>query len=248
MENCAYCSIYPCKDLLHIHGVQEVRDKQGFVDKTGKEITGTDYSRFVEPYCGIKHLDQIRHQLSKKEISAFKKHSLNIKFASLENADCQSPGIRILYNWLINICVEQGISFAHLQTLRKKREQLLRIIWAMGLFGDHSGSSVLELDSKTFLSQKIIGNHHVLTGYLNGLNAYDIHCEFVPLSDKEWLTPGGGLRKEGWKFCMSLEDQSHGTDIIRALQSTSRDLFEKYGKRAFYKFSRAELGCTNSLC
>jgi hypothetical protein len=244
MENCAYCSIYPCLDLLHIHSVQEVHSKQGFEEKTGKQITDAEYTRFVEPYCGIAHLDQIRRTLPKEEISPFREHSLNIKFARLENADSQPPGIRILYHWLTNICVEERVSFARLQTLRKIRMQLLRIIWTVGLYGSNVGSRSLEVESNTFLSQKIIGNYQVLAGYLNGLKAYEIHCDFVPLSNKEWLTPGGGIRKEGWKFRMRLEDRTHGPDTIRALQGTCCALFENYGERAFHKFSRADLGST----
>ena len=69
----------------------------------------------------------------------------------------------------------------------------------MAYYGLHNkGNDFLKLDSKTFLSQKIIAMYHTLLEYFNDLKKHDIHCEILPLMENGWLTPRGGLREEGW--------------------------------------------------
>jgi len=246
MDNCACCSIYPCDDLLQIHSAQGIRSRQDFEDQTGRELSEAEYHRFVEPYCGISHLDLIRQSLPPEAIKKFKDHSLKFRFAPESHLKDQPEGIRILYGWLTTICVEEQIPFARLQTLRKQREQILRILWTAGLYGNHTGSGTLELDSKTFLSQKITGNFKLLAQYLEVLKPYDIFCEFVPHSRKKWLTPTGWLRKEGWRFRFTYDQPIHAENTIKTVQATTRSLLEKYGSRGFQKFKRAEVhdeGC-----
>ena len=58
IENCAYCSGYPCEELTKTHSVQKIYNREDFIKKTGKEITETDYRRFIEPYAGLCHLNK----------------------------------------------------------------------------------------------------------------------------------------------------------------------------------------------
>ena len=137
--------------------------------------------------------------------------------------------------------MEQDISYARLQTIEKKREQLIKIIWTLTLYGDFVNNDLLEIDSKTFMSQKIHGMYNILTDYLNDLKLYDIHCEIIPLVDNGWLTPMGGLRKEGWKFTLKFGETLFGADTLRTLKNIVTKLNDKFGKRAFNKFNKAEL-------
>ncbi len=241
MDNCAYCKGYPCDELLKIHSVQQISNKEDFIRKTGKEISDIDYLKFIEPYAGLAHLNKIRQSLTNNDFKDFKKHSSKTKFAQIDKLNDKPKSIQIIYSLLTKICLEQNISYARLQTTKKKRERLLKIIWTLALYGNFVDNNVLELDSKTFLSQKIQGMYNILTDYLNDLKSYDIHCEIIPLKDKGWMTPTGGLRKEGWKFTCRFGQSLNEVDTLVALKKIATELNNKFGNKAFSRFSKADI-------
>ena len=241
IDNCAYCKGYPCDELLKAHSVQKINSKQEFIEKTRKEISDSDYFKFIEPYTGLGHLNKIRQSLSPKDFKDFKKYSSNIKFAKIDSLSEKQKSIQIIYSLLTKICIEHDISYARLQTNEKKRKQLIKIIWTLALYGNFVDDNTLELDCKTFMSQKIQGMYNILTGYLDDLKSYDIHCGIIPLVDKGWLTPMGGLRKEGWKFTFKLGESLNGADTLRTLNDIVTTLNDRFGNRAFNKFDKAEI-------
>lgn len=241
MDNCAFCNGFPCEELLKVHSIQKIKSKEEFIERTGKHITDNDYLKYVEPYAGLKHLLQIRKSLSKNELKDFKKYSPKIRFAQIDKLSERTENFQIIYKLLTKICMEQDVSYARLQTMEKKREQLVKIIWTLALYGNFADESTLELDSKIFMSQKIQGMYNILSDYLNDLRSYDVHCEIVPLVDKGWLTPMKGLRKEGWKFEFKLGDSLNGADSLRTLKIIATKLYDKFGSKAFKMFNRAEI-------
>lgn len=241
IENCAFCSGFPCYELLNVHSIQTISNRQDFMDRTGKEISDDDFNRFIEPYAGLGHLNKIRQSLLPNDLKDYKKYSSNMKFAHIDNLSEQPKSVQIIYALLTNICISQNISFARLQALEKKREQLIKIIWTLGYFGNFTDDKTLEVGSNIFMSQKINGMYNTLTGYLNDLKAYDIHCEIIPLIDKGWLTPMGGLRKEGWKIILRFGESLNGADTLRALKDFVVKLSENFDNNAFKMFNKADV-------
>lgn len=112
----------------------------------------------------------------------------------------------------------------------------------MGRFGNFSkDGSYIELDSKTFMTQKIHGMYNTLLGYLNDLKKHDILCEIIPLVSKGWLTPMGGLRKEGWIFRLKFGDPVRGGDTLQVFKDYVQKLDTKFGNKAFKLFKAADL-------
>ena len=85
----------------------------------------------------------------------------------------------------------------------------------MGCYGNFTDENILELDSRTFLSQKINGMYQTLTDNLYELEKFEIYGEIIPLIEKGWLTPMGGLRKEGWKIRLRFGDSEKGSELLK---------------------------------
>ena len=84
--------------------------------------------------------------------------------------------------------------------------------------------------------------HPILLEYFNDLKEYDVHCEIVPLIEKGWLTPTGGLRNNGWMMRLAFGESLKGKETIEIFKEYIMKLYEKYGKNRFKYFKKADLG------
>jgi hypothetical protein len=240
--NCAYCTGLPCDELLKAHSVQKINNRDEFIKMTGKEISENDYKLFIEPYTGLFHLNKIRQALSDKDLKNYKNFSSKNKFACFDHSNIKQKAFEKIYFLLTTLCIEKDISYARLHTIEHKRGQLMKILWAMGSCGIfNKDNSCIELDSNTFMSQKIQGMYDILQGYINDLKTYDVYCEVVPLSERGWLTPMGGLRKKGWVFRLKFGDTLDGIDTLSVFTDYIQKLKAKFGKKAYNMFNRADL-------
>jgi len=246
LKNCAYCTLYPCDELKNVHSIANIQTKDEFTNNTGKSITNDDYVFFVEPYAGIKHLNEIRNNIQKSEIKDYKKYSVKMKFAdfpeSLTNKN-EINSFNRIYSFLTSIGVLQNISYARYLSVKKRRELLLKIIWAIALFGEfkETNSAFLELEGKTFLSQKIYGMYDGLKDCFKELKEHKIYCDIVPLDTKRWLTPTGALRNEGWKIVMSFGSDISDIIALGTLKKYVTRLNYKHKNKAYICFNRADL-------
>ncbi|HJX72429.1 MAG TPA: DUF3795 domain-containing protein, partial [Bacteroidales bacterium] len=180
IDNCAYCSIYPCKELETIHSIQIVRSKEDFISLTGKGITESDFQKFIEPYAGLKHLDEIRNHLSKPEIINYKKFNFQTrssKFPDNISADVAScHGLKRIYEMITTLALRSNVSYAEYMTLRGKREQLLKMLMVFGIYGRKvkADSEFLELDAEVYASQKMPGMHNRLLDCLDELKKHRV--------------------------------------------------------------------------
>ncbi len=242
LNNCSYCLGFPCEELLRVHSLQNISGRSDFMEKTGTEIPKTDFELFIEPYAGIRHLNRIRQGIRKDELIPYKRYSTNSKFTPFPKFAHKSENIKRIYSFLTSIGVENDISFARLQTLKDKRGKLLKIIWAMALLGKfNEENGCLELDGNTFLSQKIQSMYNPLKDYFNDLKQYNIRCDLIPLVQKGWLTPNGGLKKEGWKIRLTFEDSIVPGKFLKQLKEYTKKLVDKYSDKAFNVFKKADL-------
>jgi len=247
IENCAYCRIFPCDELLKVHSVQTIKNRAEFTRQTGRKISGDDYHSFIEPYAGLQHLNKIRATLSDGDLKDYKKFTKKIKTVSFNCAGSQSEILGKIYALLTGIGVESGVSFARLSTVEKNRTQIMKILWAVGSLGTlMEKNGIVELDSLTFISQKINCMYSGLLEYIADLKKYDVHCEVIPLVEKGWITPMGALRKTGWKFRLKFGDALNGAETLKIFLEYARKLQSRYGPKAFKLFKMADLSVMNS--
>ena len=244
VETCAHCSAYPCEVLIRRTPGPDWPEKIAARLKTS--IPEEDYSVYVEPYEGIKHLDDIRASLSPEDITEISRVSAKPKIVDFpESFSTQemSP-YKSLHELITTVESKSDVSFAQKEELKKRRRHLVKILWTFGLHGEMKDSSLV-IDSATYIAQKIHSNYEVLKGYFDTFKEYGVHCELIPLKEekygrKGWLTPTGALRKTGWFMKMSFDDAG-GVSALKALQSYAAHLDEKYGTKAFTYFSKADM-------
>jgi hypothetical protein len=242
LDNCAYCKAFPCEELCEVHSIQRIANRRDFIRRRGVEISEKDYQKFIEPYTGINHLHKIRQNLSEDDYKDFKKFSPTPKFAPIENLNEKPNSTKAIYHLLTNLAVVNNVSYAKYLTLVNKRKKLLQILWTMGSHGNIcKKGNYLELDGKTFLSNNITSLYTVLKEYLLDLRIHDVICEIIPLDDKEWLTPGGGLRKAGWIIRLSFGSSLSGRKTLLKLKEYISLLNTNYHKTAFRVFSKADM-------
>jgi hypothetical protein len=246
VETCAHCSGYPCEDVKNLHEIQRAGAKERIAARLGTPIPEKDYLAFIEPYEGIKHLDEIRASLGLDDIVEMTQVSTKPRIVDFPDdlpfSKEETSAFERLHRLLAAVESVEGISYARQAALKKRRRLLLKILWAFGRFGElEEGGLHLVVDSETYLAQKIHSSYSRLKDYFEALEKYGVHCEHVPLMEEGWLTPKGALRKRGWFMKMSFGDDASGVSALNALQSYAAKLDEKYGERAFRYFSRADM-------
>jgi hypothetical protein len=244
VETCAHCSAYPCEVLIKRTPGPDWQEK--IVARLKTLTPEKDYSVFVEPYEGIKHLDEIRASLSPEDITEMSRVSARPKIVDFpESFSTEEIPYKSLHELIGIVETKSNVSFAQKEVLKKRREHLMKILWAFGLNGEFKDSSLV-IDSTTYITQKIHSNYEVLKDYFNTFKEYGVHCELIPLKEekygkKGWLTPTGALRKTGWFMRMSFDDGAGGVPALKALQSYAAHLDKKYGTKAFTYFSKADM-------
>jgi len=246
ISNCAYCIDFPCKELLEVHSLQNIKSREDFIRIKGRQISEKDYQKIIEPYTGLNHLQEIRKDLTEKDYKNTRKFSISPKFTPIEKIEEKSNNIKAIYSILTNLAVADNVSYAAYLTLINKRKKLLLIIWAIAGDGiiNHK-DEYLELDAKSFLANKIPSTYSVLKDYFLDLKIHDINCDLIPLDEKKWITPGGGLRKEGWVVRLSFGASLSGWKTLLQFKDYISRLKTNYGKTAFRLFSRADLHVLN---
>ncbi|MGD2179432.1 MAG: hypothetical protein PVG71_16630 [Anaerolineae bacterium] len=216
-------------------------------ERLGSPIAEEDYLAFIEPYEGMKHLEEIRASLGPEDIVEMKEVSTRPRLVDfpqdLPFPEEERAALEALHGLLAAVEIVDGVSYARRTVLRKRRRRLLKILWAFGRFGEcteEDGSHVV-IESETYLAQKIDSNHARVQDYFEALRGYGVQCEHVPLAEEGWLTPKGALRKGGWFMRMCFADSAGGAGALKALQRYAARLDEEYGKRAFRTFSKADM-------
>jgi hypothetical protein len=247
VETCAHCSEYPCEDVKNLHEIQRADAKERIAARLGTPIPEEDYLAFIEPYEGIKHLDEIRASLGPEDIVEMTRVSVKPRIVDFPDdlpfSEEETSAFEALH-WLLAVVeAVEGVSYARQTALEKRRRHLLKLLWVFGRFGElkEEGGSHLVIDSETYLAQKIHSSYSRVKDYCKALEGYGVHCEHVPLAEGGWLTPTGALRRRGWCMKMSFDNDAGGASALNALQSYAARLGEEYGQRAFRYFSKADM-------
>lgn len=94
-------------------------------------------------------------------------------------------------------------------------------------------------------SEKTLGSWLFLENtILKILPEFGIHCDRVVLEgvkEKDSMTPTGVLRKGGWVMTMIFNKSAGGVAALKALQTYTKKLDDKYGKKAFRYFANVDM-------
>jgi hypothetical protein len=253
IENCAYCSLYPCDEVNSLHVTFAPDFKEKIEKRLGKKIPNKDYLDFIECFEGIKHLNDVRKTVDKNEIVEFKKFSIQSKLAPFPE-DIKKKDLLIyksLYDLIGKINGDAGnFSFARRESLKKKRPHLLTLLWTFGIYGkfNKKDENFLTIDSLDYAKEENQCMYDKLMDYFNILKSYGANLELTPLIEEGWVTPTGGLRakigkKEDplWIMVLSFDSIAGGSDGLIALGKYSQKLLSKYDRKAFKHFSKADM-------
>jgi len=245
VKNCAYCSAYPCQDVLTVHSVQKPGARERIEERLGHRIPQNDYLFIVEPYEGIKHLDEIRGTLKSVdivEVIPVSKVPQTVPFPEEMPFNKKAKSAyRKIHGIISSVEVGENVSCARLTEMVKNRKNILKLLWTFGLYGESvKGGEFLILSSEKYSAQKIASYQTKAQELILILGRYGLECEIVPLDDRVWRTAGGALRREGWLMKMSAK-KGLNQEIFRALKNYAELLNKKYGKHAFRYFAKADM-------
>lgn len=250
---CAYCSLFPCEELLRRIPDENFRKK--IEDRIGEKMPVEDYHDFIEPYEGIKYLKEIRDSLSADEIVIATEISpLKAKIVDfplgLQLSKKEIKSFKNLYDILKNLLIAKSKTYARQVLLKRRKNHMLGLLWVLGLYGEFKNKkeSSLLLDGSIYGSKKecswLIRKydnkfHSTIREAVFLFQDFGIKIELAPL-------------KKSWIIKLSIKEKVGGKETLKALKIYTNKLTSKYGEpvyagnsrfkgRAFQLFSKADM-------
>ncbi|MFW9809514.1 MAG: DUF3795 domain-containing protein [Candidatus Thorarchaeota archaeon] len=257
IKNCSYCSRFPC-DKIEL--MNQGKSRQNAETRIGEQISDDVYQRFVRIFEGKKNLEEIRSGLSPVEIKDVKTvEKKSPRITEFPKVEGKYTKYESLHHTIVTILTsEQGLkdtdTLAGQELLNGRRAILMRLLWIAATFGK------IEKD-RLIVDSILINTHKKGTSgfptseagwlrYLMRLSREGIgaEMEFV-LSDKsERTSPIGWLRDRipgsddpVWNLTLSFDEKLGGLDTLKLLHSYAKDIEEKFGKKAFSNFNKADM-------
>jgi hypothetical protein len=258
VKNCAYCSRFPCEQEKDTAGAW---NREKFEEKHKAPIPEEDYHMFIEPFEALQRLEAIRDSLSPEKITeAATVPPLKIKIVNfpkdLPFSKEETKAFKTIHRLLASIKrsplgLTDTDTFAQRQRLKNRMSDFLRLLWILGRFGKfkEENGKYLVVDAKTFIDNRGSEKHlaswpYVENTVLKILPRFGVHCERIPLEgvkEKDLTTGTGYLRDKGWFMTMGFDEEAGGVATLKALQTYTKKLNEKYGKKAFRYFSNVDM-------
>jgi len=258
VANCAYCSRFPCDTVKATAGVW---NRENIEKKLGARISDEEYRAFVEPFEGIRRLEAIRASLKPEEIVEPAKVPISktriadfpkdLPFSKEEAASFKAVHKLLAALRRSSLGLRGTDTFAQRHRLENRRAHVLRFLWILGRYGkfEKVKSAHLVVDAATYEANR--GSEKTLAIWsfvketvFKVLSEFGVCCERVALKgvkEEDLATGTGYLRSKGWVMRMSFEEKIGGTAALKALQTYTQRLDEKYGKKAFQHFSEADM-------
>lgn len=258
IANCAYCSRFPCDTVKATGGAW---NRKKIEEKLGAPISEEEYHAFVKPFEGINRLEAIRASLRSEDIVEPAKAPVsetkivdfpeNLPFSKEKTASFEAVHKLLATIKRSSLGLKDTDTFAQQHRLENRRAHVLRFLWILGCYGkfEKEKNAYLVVDAKTYEANR--GSEKTLAIWLfvrdtvfKVLSEFGVCCERVALKEvkEEDLATGTGyLRSKGWVMKMLFEEKIGGIAALKALQTYTEKLDEKYGKRAFQYFSDADM-------
>jgi len=258
VANCAYCSRFPCDTVKATGGVW---NRENIEKKLGAPISDDEYHAFVEPFEGIRRLEAIRASLKPEEIVEPAKVAISrtriadfprdLPFSKEESASFKAVHKLLATIERSSLGLRDTDTFAQQNRLEDRRAHVLRFLWILGRYGkfEKEKSAHLVVDARTYEANRGSEKTLAIWSFVKDtvfkvLSEFGVCCERAVLKgvkEEDLETGTGYLRSRGWVMKMSFEKKIGGTAALKALQTYTRRLDEKYGKKAFQHFSEADM-------
>jgi len=256
VANCAYCSRFPC-DTVKATG--DVWTRKKIEEKLGAPISEEEYHAFVEPFEGISRLEALRASLSPEQIlepakaPAFETKIVdfpeNLPLSKDEKASFKAVHKLLSVIKHSSLGLTDTDTFAQQHRLESRKAHVLRFLWILGRYGKLEKSAYLVVDAKTYEANRGSEKSLAIWSFVKDtvfkvLSEFGVRCERVALEGvkEEDLTTGTGyLRSKGWVMKMLFDEKIGGVATLKALQTYTRRIDEKYSKKAFQHFSDADM-------
>jgi hypothetical protein len=258
IRNCGYCARFPCDSVEATSGLWT---RKKIEEKLGAPLSEEEYHVFVEPFEGLRRLGVIRASLKSGEIVQPAKIKLIetevVAFPEkLRVSKEEKTALEAVYKLLANIKrsplgLRSTDSFAQQRRLESRRSNVLRFLWILGCFGmfEKDDGACLVVDAKSYVANRGSEKNLAMWAFVKEtvfkvLFEFGIRCERVALEgvkQEDLATGTGYLRSRGWMMKISFEQKVGGSTTLKALQTYARKLNEKHGKKAFQRFSNADM-------
>jgi len=246
VENCAYCSAFPCEDTQRF-------SRELLEMRMGVAIPEEDYLKYVKPWEGVKNLEEIRETLSKKDIKQMKPVSINLKIIDfpkeLSFSNKEQTSFRALHEIIETIEPLKNLTYARAEVRKEIRKYLIKLLLSFGTFGrfvkEHD-KEYLEIDSEVYFKEmkntKFYSNLEGIGQRLEIFENNGINIEIFPeKSLDDIITSMKALRKKGWKMRMSYGEEKLKQTNVKTLQKYTKKLNEEYGNKSFRYFNKADM-------
>jgi hypothetical protein len=229
-------------------------------ERIGESVPDNKYLAFVRIFEGMKNLEEIRSDLKSDQIQKVKTIDKKPpKIVAFPDIEKNHSTYKTLHDSLSSIISsELGLidtdTVAGQEMLKKRRAVLLRLLWIVANYGVID-DTILLVDSITINTHKKGTSGFPTTEggwrrWLEILSDEGLHgnMQFAPLEKSELTSPIGWLRERipgtndpVWSLSISLDEQHGGFETLQKLRSYAKALDEEYGKRAFGRFTKADM-------
>jgi hypothetical protein len=259
IQNCAYCSRYPC-DWIEAHVGEITRETVS--ERIGEPVPDEAYERFIEPFQGKAHLDTIRADLSNDDIVEAMQVEIPVKkvleFPSgAKLKPITSSDLKNVHSLISNLGVTD-FGLKHPDTvagagiIKNRRDILYRLIWTVFQNGElRDENSKLAMNSVTYAANKKGRDPLTMLSradmYFKLLRNLGIYAEMNQLYD-DWTTDIGYLRTHiprtddpAWELVISFAEKIGGSSTLKALKTYVEKLSREYQARAYTRFSKGDM-------
>ena len=258
IANCAYCSRFSCDTLKTTAGLW---NRQTIEAKLGAPLSEDDYQSFVKPFEGLDRLEILHASLKPEEIvepargppskTRIIDFPENLPYSKEDTESFKAVHTLITAINQSSFGQRDTDTFAQQHSLKNQKRHVLRFLWILSRYGEFSkgNSEHVTVDAKTFEANR--GSEKTLAiwsfvrdSVFQVLSEFGVCCERVALKGvkEEDLTTGTGyMRSKGWIMKMSFAKEIGDTTTLKAIQTYTRRLDKKYGKKAFKPFSEADM-------
>ncbi len=258
-ENCAQCSRFPC---AYISDRADEWSRESIEKKYNKKISDEDFNTYILPFERFDRLLKVHSKLipvqivEVKTVPPLKSRLINFP-DNIKESETDKASLKNVHQLITKISestfgMKDVDVYAQQERLKGRIKHLHRFLWIIGNFaGVDEESKSLLIDAKSYIknrhSESSLGDHKFFINFVvKSLEELGILVEPIPLTDvmkgkKGWLTPTGALRDRNWDMQVSCSEEIGGIETLTTLQEFCRRLEEKYGKKSFGFFAKADM-------
>ncbi|MFX0016152.1 MAG: DUF3795 domain-containing protein [Promethearchaeota archaeon] len=242
IQNCAYCSKYPCDQLTKQKMISYADFKNRY--KNNENIK-QDFNQFIKPFHRITILNKILRNIPQDEIKKPKSVSkVGILSDFFDNGINQETKLHLMNDiGFLNVLNDSNFGIQDMNTYAGYydflaiRRNVMQFLWILLHFGKvqrikKDSDMILTISAGLFLEKrKMFKNSFHLTyksnlvDYIEILQKMGLDVRFEQLIDEsKYITQSGMLRNKGWFIQINKNDMMKNQNEINSLQDFVRNL------------------------